>query len=362
MKEAYHPRFQLEGQSFEYSDLKEVAYSLVKEGEPFEKDLGDFLMDWVSDAPYIVQHTSGSTGPPKPIRLAKSALVAGAGQTGEFLGLPAGTRALCCLPFSTIAGKMMLIRALVLGWDIVPVAPSSDPLADVSGRFDFTAMVPLQLRASLSKLDRIDKLIVGGAPVPASLLEILPRQGTEIWETYGMTETGSHVALRKLKPIPPGTNPEEELPPYRALEGISFSLDDRGCLVIASEDRFEKPVVTNDLVSLEGDDSLCWLGRWDHVINSGGVKLIAEQLENRLSAVLSCRYFVAGEPDERLGERLVLYVEGQHDTGELLDRIKASGKFTEYEIPREIYTVEKFAQTGTGKIDRSASENLKSES
>ncbi|MBC2840700.1 AMP-binding protein [Robiginitalea sp. SC105] len=352
MKEVYHPGFRLEGQSFDYEDLREVAYSLVKEGLPYERDLGDFMMDWLSSTPYIVQHTSGSTGKPKPVRLDKWTLVAGARQTGEYLGLGRGTRALCCLPFSTIAGKMMLIRAMVLGWDLVPSAPSSDPLSAVPGKFDFAAMVPLQLRSSLNRLERISKIIVGGAPVPASLLEALPRKGTEIWETYGMTETGSHVALRKLKPIPPGSDPEEELPPYTGLEGITFSVDKRGCLVIESPERFSEPVRTNDLVTLEPGGGFRWNGRWDHVINSGGVKLIAEQLETRLAALLSCRYFVSGEPDDRLGERLVLFVEGQHDIGELSDRIAASGRFTEYEIPKQIYAMEHFAQTASGKIDR----------
>lgn len=354
MKEAFHKGFRLEGQSFDYEDLNEVAYSLVKEGEPHEKSLGDFLMDWLSGAPEIVQYTSGSTGPPGRIHLSKSAMVRAAEQTGSFLDMRPGARVLSCLPFTTIAGRMMLVRALVNGWNLVPVPPSARPLDSAEGEFDFTAMVPLQLKASLDGLERIARVIVGGAPVPASLLSELPASGTVIWESFGMTETASHVALRELRRLPDGADPEKELPPFCGLEGITFRTDKRGCLVIDAPDRFDEPLKTNDLVELESDRCFRWQGRWDHVINSGGVKIIAEQLEAQLTALLSNRYFVAGEPDDRLGERLVLYVEGTVDTSELLERIRASGRFTKYEVPKEIYNISSFAETPSGKVDRSA--------
>lgn len=352
MKNAYHPAFRIAGQAFDFEDLGEVGYSLVKEGDSYERDIGDFLIDWVSDRDHIMQQSSGSTGTPKPIRLLKEHMIHSARATGEFLGLGPGSRVMVCLPMSAIAGKMMLIRAMVLGWDLHMVPPVSDPLREVSGSFDFAAMVPLQLEKSLKKLSRVGKLIVGGAPVLPSLLARLPKKGTEIWQTYGMTETASHIALRKLQPVPAGEDPEAVLPPYRALEGIRFELDDRGCLIIHAPGWSDHPIRTNDLVTLESETSFRWLGRIDYVVNSGGVKLMPDLLEIRMSPYLEFRFFLCGMDDASLGQKLVLFAEGEEDPGAVRKALEASGRFDRFELPREVYCVPSFAETMTGKVDR----------
>jgi O-succinylbenzoic acid--CoA ligase len=166
-----------------------------------------------------------------------------------------------------------------------------------------------------------------------------------------MTETASHIALRKLCRVPEGVPPESVLPPFRILPWVEISSDQRGCLSIQTSYLPENPLVTNDLVSLESDETFRWVGRIDHVVNSGGVKLIPEQIESKISPLIPTPFFLTGMPDETLGEKLVLLVEGQRDDS-LLEKIRESAEVDRYEIPREIHFLENFAHTPTGKINR----------
>ena len=351
MKEFFNAEFALNGLKVGYQDLSEVAYSLVKEGDPYEQEIGDFLLDWVSDREDVRMRTSGSTGAPRVIRMPKNAMVHSALATGEYLGLGEGTSALLCLPTRSIAGKMMLVRALVLGWRLELKPPDSNPLDGLLAPVDFAAMVPMQLEASLDKLDKISTILVGGAPLSKGLLARIPEDGVSIYESYGMTETASHIALRKLCRVPEGVAPESVLPPFRALPWVNISTDQRGCLSIQTSYLPENPVVTNDLVTLESDETFRWMGRIDHVVNSGGVKLIPEQLESKLSPLIPTPFFLTGMPDETLGEKLVLLVEGPRDDS-LLQRIRESSALDRYEVPREVHFLENFAHTPTGKINR----------
>jgi O-succinylbenzoic acid--CoA ligase len=351
MKEFFNGAFTLNGVNVGYGDLGEVAYSLVKEGDPYEQEIGDFLLDWVSDREDIRMKTSGSTGAPGVIHMPKKTMVHSALATGKYLGLEEGTRALLCLPARSIAGKMMLVRALVLGWKLVLKSPDSDPLRGLLRPVDFAAMVPMQLEASLKNKEKISTILVGGAPLSRALLSRIPEDGISVYESYGMTETASHIALRKLCKVPEGKSPESVLPPFQVLPGVEISKDDRGCLLIKAPYLPEKTVATNDLVALETDDTFRWLGRADHVVNSGGVKLIPEQLEEKLSALILQPFFLAGMPDETLGEKLVLMVEGTRDDS-LLQKIKESSLVDRYEVPREIRFLKAFSQTPTGKVNR----------
>ena len=198
MKDYHHRAFRLNNIEYSFEDLKEVAYSLVKEGEPFEREIGDFLLDWVSDRPQIAQQTSGSTGPPKTIMLDKEKMVASAKATGAYFGMGPSTRALLCLPARTVAGKMMWVRAMVLGWSLYYVKPSLNPLKDLEKPIDFTALTPAQVSSSLAFLPKVGTLIIGGAPVSAALLKTLQDFSAEIFETYGMTETITNVAVRQI--------------------------------------------------------------------------------------------------------------------------------------------------------------------
>ena len=352
MKEHFHPNFCLNGRNYAYEDLSEVAYSLVKEGEPYEQLIGDFLLDWLSYKSYIDQKTSGSTGEPKWIPIPKLSMVNSSKATSKRFDLEPGSHVLNCLGMETIAGKMMLVRAMVSGWKIDCIEPTANPLEYFREPLDLTAMVPLQLQNSLDKIQNVSKIIVGGAPMPSGLLASLPKSGTEIYESYGMTETASHIALRKLQAVPEDQNREEVLEPFEVIEGVHLETDERGCLVIHASHLSDKPFVTNDLVKLESDTHFRWLGRLDHVINSGGVKLVPEKLEDRMSAVLKDRFFLGSLPDKELGERLILVVETDTDPKPSLQALRDSGLFTKYEIPREVYGTPHFKETSFGKINR----------
>ncbi|PRX55167.1 AMP-binding protein [Flagellimonas meridianipacifica] len=339
-----HKQFALNGVSHSKEALLEVAYSLIKEGKDFEKPIGDFLLDWCSPKPSLDVYTSGSTGAPKKITLQKSQMLNSAMATGQYFGLEAGNTALLCLPVSSIAGKMMLVRAMVLGLRLDYVMPSSRPLLHTSCTYDFCAMVPLQAEKSLEKIGDIKTLILGGAAISFSLEKKLKKAPSRVFETYGMTETITHVAVRQVSPT---TDNDFKLLPF-----VEISQDDRQCLVLKAPKVSSNPVVTNDLVELTSKTSFKWLGRYDNVINSGGIKLIPEQIEKKLSSMVENRFFVIGVPDETLGQKLILVVEGEVKTNNLSQAIAKSPLLGKYEIPKEIFSTKKFIETKTGKVQR----------
>ena len=323
--------------------VRQVADGLKKKGKPFEKAIGSFLSDWVSDAATLAVQTSGSTGEPKTIVLKKEQMINSAKATGEYFDLKPKQKALLCLPSTGIAGKMMLVRAMVLGLHLDYVEPSSNPIPN-NKSYDFVAMVPLQVENSLNQLDRVKKLIIGGAPVASNLRAKLKKRSVEAYETYGMTETITHIAVKK---ITEGSNYFETLP------NVSIKQDERGCLVIDAPKISDERIITNDLVELISENQFTWLGRYDSIINSGGIKLVPETIEEKLSSIIKSRFFVAGIPDETFGQKLVLVVEGDPDEAQELRRsIKNIKTLSKYEVPKEVYFVKAFKQTLTQKVDR----------
>lgn len=339
-----HNRFKLNDSSFLYEDLKEVAYSHVKEGLPFEKNIGDFLIDWLDDKEYVLVQTSGSTGTPKTIKLQKQAMVHSAIATGDFFKLEPGDKALHCLPSNYIAGKMMLVRAMILGLELDLAEPTSQPLFDYEKHYDFCAMIPLQLQKTMSYCNNIKTIIVGGASVSSNLKAAIQSIETNVFETYGMTETITHIAVKKINNL----EGEVEASHFKTLPDIHISQDERNCLVIEAPKLSEDKIVTNDVVKLHSETSFEWLGRYDHVVNSGGVKLFPEQIEAKLESVMSTRFFITKEEDETLGECIILIVESKSNTIET----SVFEGLEKFEIPKKIYSVEKFIESGTGKILR----------
>tara|TARA_R110002012_G_scaffold38153_1_gene106531 strand:- start:65 stop:1069 length:1005 start_codon:yes stop_codon:yes gene_type:complete len=323
--------------------VRQVADGLQKKGKPFEKAIGGFLSEWVSDAPTLAVQTSGSTGEPKTIVLKKEQMINSAKATGEYFDLQPKQKALLCLPSTGIAGKMMLVRAMVLGLHLDYVEPSSKPLPN-NKSYDFVAMVPLQVENSLDQLVNVKKLIIGGAPVASDLRVELKKQSVEAYETYGMTETITHIAV---KIITEGSNY------FETLLNVSLKQDERGCLVIDAPKISDERIITNDLVELISENQFTWLGRYDSIINSGGIKLVPETIEEKLSSIIESRFFVAGIPDETLGQKLVLVVEGDPtEAQELLPSIKHIKTLSKYEVPKAIYFVKAFSETVTKKINR----------
>nr|WP_299537386.1 AMP-binding protein [Ulvibacterium sp.] len=343
-----HANFKFNGFHPSINELREMGYSLIKEGAPFEEVIGDFLLDWLDEKPILQVKTSGSTGKPKPIDLKKNQMVNSALATGDFFGLKPGSSALLCLPCDYIAGKMMLVRAMVLGLEIDYVEPSSRPLDQVFQPYDFCAMVPLQLENSLGQLNGIKTLLVGGAPISRALEKKVGQGPTGVFETYGMTETITHVAVRKIH----ANRSVKAESHFKTLPNITVSKDKRGCLVIDAPEICDEKVVTNDLVQLTSKTEFKWLGRYDNVINSGGVKLIPEQIEAKLAQVITKRFFITGLPDEKLGHKLVLVIEGETNEEIVSQKITELSSLEKYEVPKAIYALPKFEATANGKMLR----------
>ncbi|MGV3696258.1 AMP-binding protein [Flavobacterium sp.] len=335
--ENVHNQFKLNGFHLDREDLCRVAYSFIKEGEDFEKPVGDFLLDWFDSRNFIEMQTSGTTGEPKTISVSKQAMVDSALATGDFFDLQPGNKALQCLPVKYVAGKMMLVRAMILGFDLEFVAPSSHPLDNVESEFDFVAMVPLQAQNSIPGLKKVKKMIVGGAAINNALEKQLLKLPTEVYETYGMTETITHIAARKLG---------EKA--FTVLPNVTISYDDRNCLVIHAPRISPEVIITNDIVELVNENQFIFLGRMDNVINSGGIKLIPEQIEEKLAIKIHQRFFIASKPDHELGEKVVLVIEGEQQ--EFDNTLYES--LDKYEKPKEVIFIPKFMETPTGKILR----------
>lgn len=335
-----HNYFKIDGFHLNADEVRRVAYDYIKEGDGNEQAIGEFLLDWFDDKDYIEMRTSGTTGLPKLVRLEKQAMIQSALATGDFFKLEPGNKALLCLPVRFIAGKMMLVRSIILGLELDITAPSTQPLALNDKVYDFVAMVPLQVQNSIADLKNVKKLIIGGAKMDAALEEkVLPLK-TEVYETYGMTETITHIAAKKVGETV-----------FTILPNVKIAQDDRGCLVITVATISEEPIVTNDLVELIRENQFIFLGRIDNVINSGGVKLIPEQIEAKLISKLTNRFFVTGVPDTALGEKLILVIEGEKqefapDFFNVLEK---------YEKPKEIVFVPKFKENENGKLLRKPS-------
>jgi len=335
-----HTEFKLEGKSFEN---EKHLLDFTKTNFP---KIHEFLLDWFSKSIFIKVNTSGSTGKPKSIQLKKEFMINSAIATGEFFNLQAKTTTLLCLPVNFIAGKMMLVRALVLGWHLDIVKSSSNPIDYIDKFYDFSAMVPLQLFNSLNKINHIKTIIVGGGAVSKKLQTKIKNLDTKIFATYGMTETITHFAIKPLNKAC-GLTFNNDV--YQTLPNVIISKNNRDCLVIDAPKVSDIQLITNDLVEIHSNNQFKWLGRYDNIINSGGIKLIPEQIEKKLSAVIDCRFFVAGLPDDILNEKLVLIIEG--DSFEL-DKKAFNNILSKYEIPKEIYFIDNFVLTETKKINR----------
>ena len=349
-----HNRFKLNNSSFKKEDLKEVAYSHVKEGLPFERNIGDFLIDWLDDKDYILVQTSGSTGKPKTIKLQKQAMVHSAIATGDFFNLKPGDKALHCLPSKYIAGKMMFVRAMILGLELDITEPTSQPIFDYEKHYDFCAMVPLQLQKVKTYCNNIKTIIVGGTSVSSNLKHAIQDIKTNVFETYGMTETITHIALKKINNTSLRGTKQSVGHIFKILPNITISQDSRDCLVIDAPKLSEIKVITNDVVKLHSETSFEWFGRYDNVVNSGGIKLFPEQIEAKLTTKIKDRFFITREADETLGECIILIVESKTNTLE-------SSLFSElekFEIPRKIYSVEQFCESANGKILRNETLNI----
>ncbi|WP_201288837.1 AMP-binding protein [Polaribacter septentrionalilitoris] len=338
---SFHKDFKLNNNSFSSVD-ELLAFSCTISDEIYS-----FLNSWFSSSNTISVQTSGSTGIPKPILLKKQQMINSALATGDFFDTKENTLALLCLSPAYIAGKMMLVRAITLGWHLDVITPDANPLQNLDKYYDFTAMVPLQLKNSITYLSNVKKIIVGGGVVSNELQDQIQNTKCKVFATYGMTETITHIAIKPLN-----NQPDEMLSCgkksfYEILPNIQIYKDKRDCLVIEAPKVSDEIIFTNDVVDLISDTKFEWLGRHDHVINSGGVKLYPEKIEEKLSKIISNRFFVAGIPDAVFGEKLIVIIEGQE-----IDLDFNSVNLSKFEKPKKVYFIQNFKETITKKIQR----------
>jgi len=315
----------------------------------FEFKIKNFLEEWFSDSDTVKVQTSGSTGVPKIFDIEKKKMINSAEMTCNFLGLKEGGTALICLPVEYISGKMMVVRSIIRKLNLIIVDPSTKPVENLSDEVDFCAMTPLQVENSLDQLHLIKNLIIGGAAVSENLkkkisqtLQLSSSQ-TKIFETYGMSETLSHIGLKQVAP-----NPENY---FTVFEHVEISKDERDCLKIFAPKLNAEVLQTNDLVEIKGVNQFRFLGRIDNVINSGGAKIFPEQLEALVKKEIPNEVVFLGIEDESLGQKLILIIEGEQSES-IVEKISNIPFDKNFHKPKEIVFVEKIPRTPNGKINR----------
>jgi len=318
--------------------------------------LEEFLSEWNNVSPFVHVQTSGSTGAPKLMQVEKQRMLNSARITCDFLGLQPGNTALLCMSLDYIAGKMMVVRALERHLKLMTIAPSGHPLSGLMEDIDFAAMVPMQVYNSLQvpeereRLMQIRHLIIGGGAIDDALADQLKDFPNAVWSTYGMTETLSHIALRRLN------GPEASLW-YTPFPSVSLSLSPDSCLVIDAPEVCPERLVTNDIAELSPDYRFRILGRKDNIICSGGIKIQAEELERQLRSLLHLPFIITKCPDEKFGEIVVLLTEGSTDEArQFCERI-----LPKFYQPRVYLHVSHIPLTATGKPARHEAEQLVSE-
>lgn len=342
----------------------------IKSSTPrWKQEVYEFINEWLDDQPTIKAHTSGTTGTPKTILLKKEKMIASALKTGAYFNLQKNDKALLCLSPSYIAGKMMIVRAFVLQLNLIIAEPTGHPLKNLAfEEIDFAAMVPLQalnsIQNNITIFRKIKTTIIGGGAVNQTLLTLLQKEPNNFYSTYGMTETITHIAVKNLRnrqlQLSPKNHNKQELSPFETLPNVQIKKDPRGCLVINAPDVAEETIITNDLVEIISPTKFRWLGRYDNIINTGGIKVIPEKIETTLEKYLDRRFFISSQPDEKLGEKIILIMEGPiFDTKEreALNAFMES-HLTKYSIPKTVFFIEKFIETDSGKIKRMATQEL----
>lgn len=345
--------------------ISEIFSDKAEAKSEFEINTLRFIKDWLSNAQNFKLTTSGSTGEPKIITLNRKDMQLSAELTARALNLRKGLTALVCLNTQYIAGKMMLVRALVTGMRIIAVEPSSNPLKDLAEQYcpDFTAMVPLQLQTILhsdqklyTRLNSFQCIIVGGGNLNEETKQKINKLSVPVYATYGMTETISHIALQRLN----GSDADDF---YTLLPGFKIMQDKRDCLLIKTPFS-EEWITTNDIVQINSEGKLRWLGRWDNIINTGGIKVIPERIESEVEKLfkrlnIDQPFIVMGIPDKDLGEKVILLVEGEKFVPDLevaiLTTLRAG--LDNYHTPKSILFTPDFVWTKTGKINRERTVN-----
>ncbi|WP_157717705.1 AMP-binding protein [Roseivirga spongicola] len=333
-------------ESYTFSEFTTIT---LPKGLDWASNTQAFIKDWLKGKLSFTLQTSGSTGKPKNIDILRAQMIASAEATIQHLNIPTGASALLCMNPDMVGGRMMLVRALIGNWQLHILPASSSPI--IPNALDFTAMVPLQVlelmksAEGVSFLNRIDQLIIGGAKVDEDLLDKLQLLKTKVYQTFGMTETVSHIALKRI-------NGDNRVNSYQLIGDNQIKVDEHGRLKVKGTVTKNQWIETNDLVE-STENGFHWLGRLDLVVNSGGVKISVEPLEKELSKYFNTSVWVWKVPNEKLGEQLVGLTESQ----ELIDKVNNSyhtlkDEFKKYHLPKRWVLVRKWCFTASGKPDR----------
>jgi o-succinylbenzoate---CoA ligase len=345
-------KFKVQGQQFSKSDLELWCWDNLAYVQPWERSHLLFILQWLSRSPNLEVRTSGTTGEPKKISLSKQMMTESARLTKEALKLSDHSKVVACLPSQFIAGKMMIVRALVNQFQLNWIRPSADPFAEIKKAPDFIALTPMQVKNALryhkTTFETTSTVLIGGQSVDKILERDLEFSNARCFESYGMTETASHVAIRAI-------NGSARTDWFNALPGYSFKVDDRNCLIIFHDTWFPEGLITNDQVELTSTTTFSCLGRLDYVINSGGVKVHPEKVEEKIRPFLGeTRFMIYKEPDNTTGERVILYLEKGLELsdfgGQWLKSIQEV--LSSVERPKNIYVIDRFDETATAKMIR----------
>ncbi|MFC5270418.1 AMP-binding protein [Adhaeribacter terreus] len=351
----------LNGKVFYYDEIAVYSFRNSIPLNGYESKTLELCRDWLNGVQEFAIQTSGSTGAPKVITLTRQQLEASAKATIKALQVQKNDRALVCLNAETVGGLMLLVRGFLGEMQLTIIEPTANPLAVLSpeSSFEYASFVPMQMQEmlvfspdSIAFFNRIKAILVGGAPVSYNLQQQISQLAVPVYHTYGMTETASHVALKRL-------NGPEASPYFKTLPGVEISTDNRNCLIIKGAQTNFETVTTNDRVNIIDPETFEWLGRADFVINSGGVKIQAEKVETVLETALAqlgitANSFITSVPDEKLGEKVVAVLElnflDQVREAQLKEKLQ--NLLSRYEIPKTFLYLPEFKKTASGKLDR----------
>jgi O-succinylbenzoic acid--CoA ligase len=324
----------------------------------FQEEVFDFCRQWKLGKNEFLFHTSGSTGKPKPIYLSRLSMIESANMTMDWLHLQEGDNVLLCLPIEYIAGAMMLVRALVLKLNIVLVEPSQNPLEEITKPINIhlASFVTTQWSTILQSnpnlftfFSEVKGILIGGSELTSSVELLTKEIQLPIFQTYGMTETSSHIAFRQI-------SSEDAI--YQCLKDVQIKLNDQGCLCIHSPSTLNQWIETNDVAELIHVNQFSILGRNDFAINSGGRKIHPEIIEKCCHSFfaqhsITCKTFAYGLDDDFYGQKLVLFIETIDELNiqiQLIDYLKLN--LESWEVPKQFIVLPEFLYTKTGKIDR----------
>lgn len=340
----------IEGTIYSSKDFEKNPF---QRDDSFRNDLYQFLHDWFSDKTLLTVQTSGSTGIPKEIQIDKERMMQSARLTCSFLGLQKNDKTLLCMDLKYIGAKMIVVRSLIAGLDLYITTPCGNPLKNDSQKYDFAAMVPLQVFNSLQtleekeRLSQIKHLIIGGGAIDSKMAKTIQTFDNHVYSTYGMTETLSHIALRKL-------NGKDTSDRYYPFESVSLSLSEEQTLIINAPLVNPEILQTNDIAEIFEDGSFRIIGRKDNIINSGGIKIQTEEVEYLLKSCISGNFAVSSVPDSKFGEILVLAIE--EDTN--INNPQIETMLPPYFIPKKIIKIDAIPLTQNGKINRARLKEL----